>query len=88
MRQCEECGEGTLEGYIFDGSDVYCSDKCLSTVASPEKWDKLNEEDPDCFYWTTFEDDDVCPDLDEYGDIDTGRDPRGDYWESDGSIMK
>jgi hypothetical protein len=85
MRQCEECGEGTLQGYIYDGSDVYCSDECLSTVASPEKWDKLHDEDPDYFYWTTFEDDDdhYCPDLNEWGEIDTGRNPGGDYLDTD-----
>ena len=27
--------------------------------------------------------DDFCPDLDENGDIDTGRDPRGDYLDTD-----
>lgn len=84
MRQCEECGEGTLQGYIYDGSEVYCSDECLSTKVSPETWKILYEKDPDCFYWTVWNDDDhFCPDFDEYGDIDTGRDPRGDYLESD-----
>ena len=72
------------EGYVFDGSDYYCSDECLSTVASPQEWEKLRNNDSDYFYWDTFDDDDdVCPDLDEDGNIDYGRDPRGDYLESD-----
>jgi len=92
MRQCVKCGNKMSEGFIFDGSDTYCSDECLSDVATPQEWNKLHKEEPDYFYWTQWEEvediDDFCPDLDEYGDIDTGRDPRGDYRESDGSIMK
>ena len=122
MRQCVKCGNDMSQGYVYDGSDTYCSDECLSTKVSPEEWDDLYNEDPSSFYWTvwpnddgmekhkgevfdsfdntTIDDmedleeeeeediDDFCPDLDEYGDIDTCRDPRGDYRESDGSIMK
>lgn len=88
MRQCTKCGNEMSEGFIFDGSDPYCSEECLSDVATPQEWCKLYKEEPDYFYWTQWEEDDVCPDLDENGDIDYGRDPRGDYRESDGSIMK
>ena len=124
MRQCVKCGNDMSQGYVYDGSDTYCSDECLSTKVSPETWEILYEEDPSSFYWTVWNDDDgpsssddgmekhkgevfdsfdnttiddmedleeeeeediddFCPDLDEYGDIDTGRDPRGDYLESD-----
>ena len=88
MRQCVKCGNEMFEGFIFDGSATYCSDECLSDVATLEEWNKLHKDEPDYFYWTAWDDDDVCPDLDEYGEIDTDRDPRGDYRESDGSIMK
>lgn len=84
MRKCNNCDAEMHEGYVFDGSDYYCTDECLSTVASPQEWEKLHNEEADYFYWTAWDDDgDVCPDLDEYGDIDYGRDPRGDYLESD-----
>ena len=84
MRKCNNCDAEMHQGYVFDGSDYYCTDECLSTVASPKQWQKLHNEEADYFYWTTFDDDgDVCPDLDEDGDIDYGRDPRGDYLESD-----
>ncbi len=88
MRQCVKCGNEMSEGFLFDGSATYCSDECLSDVATPQEWNKLHKDEPDYFYWTVWDDDDVCPDLDEDGNIDTGRDPRGDYRESDGSIMK
>lgn len=84
MRKCNSCDAEMHQGYVFDGSDYYCTDECLSTVASPQEWEELHNNDSEYFYWTTFDDDgDVSPDLDEYGDIDYGRDPRGDYLESD-----
>ena len=90
MRQCTKCENEMSEGFIFDGSDSYCSEECLSDVATPQEWNQLHKEEPDYFYWTQWEEeeevediDDFCPDLNEWGEIDTGRNPGGDYLDTD-----
>lgn len=54
MRQCTKCGNNMEEGFLYDGSDYYCSEKCLSDVATSQEWAKLCQDDPDSFYWTTW----------------------------------
>ena len=66
------------QGYVFDGSDYYCTDECLSTVASPQEWVELHNNDSDYFYWTAWnDDDDFCPDFDE--ETHWEFDENGDY---------
>ena len=56
---CSKCGNEMSEGFIFDGSDPYCSEECLSDVATPQEWCKLHKEEPDYFYWTQWEETDI-----------------------------
>ncbi len=78
MRKCNNCDVEMHQGYVFDGSDYYCTDECLSTVASPQEWEELHNNDSDYFYWTAWnDDDDFCPDLDE--ETHWEFDENGDY---------
>jgi hypothetical protein len=79
MKMREENWEGTPEEYL----QHYVERQGILDSLCPSHVDNIEEEEEE-----QIEDiDDFCPDLDEYGDIDYGRNPNGDYWESDGSIM-
>ena len=55
MRICKICGEEVYAGfYAYD--DYYCDFDCLEEDYLEEEWNKLHDENPDEFYWTTFED--------------------------------
>lgn len=32
MKKCSVCGKFITSGYVFDGTDCYCSDKCLHSI--------------------------------------------------------
>ena len=82
MIECEICGDSMSQGYEFK-NEYYCSDECLNTKINPKEKEILQSKNPDYFKWNQLDDNYFCPDLDEYGDIDTGRDPRGDYLDTD-----
>jgi hypothetical protein len=67
VRKCTKCDDEMHQGYVFDGSDYYCTDECLSTVASPQDWEKLHKNDPEYFYWTAWNDDVSHWEFDEDG---------------------
>lgn len=54
-RLCNKCGKELVsEGYVIDyGLEYYCSEECLYTVYSKERWE--NEIYGDGSYYTEFE---------------------------------
>jgi hypothetical protein len=57
-RKCDECGRGMFEGYCIDqGTEYYCSDKCLHKHYTHKEWLDMYEDGGDS-YWTTWELDD------------------------------
>ena len=54
-RKCDHCGKGMWEGYCIDqGTEYYCSDKCLHKHYTPKQWEDMYEDAGDS-YWTQWE---------------------------------
>ena len=46
MKKCSVCGKEITEGYVWDGTDCFCSEECLKSIFpdDPEAADILIEE--------------------------------------------
>lgn len=54
FRICEVCGEPMLEGFLVDGADHYCSEKCLHTFMTEDEYMQEYEEYDSDTFWTTW----------------------------------
>ena len=59
FRICEECGKPMIEGYVVNGCDTYCSEKCLHKHVSEEEYKELYNDGNGDTYWTNWYEDSV-----------------------------
>ncbi|MBR5352715.1 MAG: hypothetical protein IK126_03300 [Bacteroidales bacterium] len=57
FRVCVECGKPMIEGFVVDGHDTYCSEKCLHNHHTEEEFNKLYDDGNGDTYWTTWYED-------------------------------
>lgn len=55
--ESEECGRPMIEGFVVDGCDTYCSDKCLHEHLTDEEFNSLYDDGNGDTYWTTWYED-------------------------------
>lgn len=54
-RSCSKCGKHMISGYVIgNGSEYYCSDKCLHSEYSEKEYDEMYKNNE--AYWTEWED--------------------------------
>lgn len=58
-RVCVECGKPMIEGFVVDGRDTYCSEKCLHKHYTEEAYNELYDEGNGDTYWTTWYEDSI-----------------------------
>lgn len=54
-RQCTQCKCGINEGYVVNGEQYYCSDKCVHEVYTPIEWEQMSVDDSNECYWTDWQ---------------------------------
>jgi len=54
-RKCDICGNGMNDGFLSNGTEYYCSNKCLCTKYTKEEWTEIAADEDSDSYWTEWD---------------------------------
>lgn len=57
MKKCAVCGKLITEGYVWDGTDCFCSEECLASVFDDPTTASVLIEEGDRVKWEQFNED-------------------------------